>query len=139
MQAPRKRFRGPNASRSRPGHLSHERQPRPLRALTALLRATAPHGSVGYARPILPTQLGGGKHGQAHQTRSLSRGTLWRLSAENGTFILFNSLPIEKRDVDEDDWTVIAPNWKVANADSQKIRVQYNSNLGVVTSLQGSR
>jgi hypothetical protein len=65
--------------------------------------------------------------------------TLWRLSVENGTFILFNSLPIAKCDVDEDDWTVIAPNWKVANADSKKIRVQSNRNLGVVTSLQGSR
>jgi uncharacterized protein affecting Mg2+/Co2+ transport len=66
-------------------------------------------------------------------------GTLWRLRPENGTFILFNSLPIAKRDVDEDDWTVIAPNWKVTNADSQKVRVQYNGNLGVVTSLQGGR
>jgi hypothetical protein len=32
----------------------------------------------------------------------------WR-RGKNGTFILFNSLPIAKRDVDKDDWTVIAP------------------------------
>jgi hypothetical protein len=36
-------------------------------------------------------------------------GTLWRVRAEHRTFILFNSLPIAKRDVDEQDWTVIAP------------------------------
>jgi hypothetical protein len=62
-------------------------------------------------------------------------GTLWRLRAENGTFILFNSLPIARRDTDEEDWTVIAPNWKVTNADPRKIRVQYNGNLGLVVSL----
>jgi hypothetical protein len=66
-------------------------------------------------------------------------GTLWRLRAENGTFILFNSLPIARRAADEKDWTVIAPNWKVTNADSQKIRVQYNGNLGLVVSLPSGR
>jgi hypothetical protein len=59
------------------------------------------------------------------------------LRAENGTFILFNSLPIAKREADEEAWTVIAPNWKVANADSLKVRVQYNGSLGVVVLLQG--
>jgi hypothetical protein len=51
-------------------------------------------------------------------------GTLWRLRAETGTFILFNSLPIARRQVNEEAWTVIAPNWKVTNADPRKIRVQ---------------
>jgi hypothetical protein len=64
-------------------------------------------------------------------------GTLWHLRAENGTFILFNSLPIARRETGVEDWTVVAPNWKVTNADSQKIRVQYNGNLGIVVSLQG--
>jgi hypothetical protein len=65
-------------------------------------------------------------------------GTLWRLRAETRTFILFNSLPIARREVDEEDWTVIAPNWRVTNADSRKkIRVQYAGNLGLVVTLQG--
>jgi hypothetical protein len=102
------------------------------------VRATAPHGSVGYLRPILQPQLGGEKPWTAARSSpGIFGGTLWRLSAENGTFILFNSLPIAKRDVDDEDWTVIAPNWKVTNADSQKVRVQYNGNLGVP--LQGGR
>jgi hypothetical protein len=56
-------------------------------------------------------------------------GTLWRLRAETGTFVLFNSLPIAKRGADEETWTVIAPNWEVtnANASSPKIKVQYTA------------
>jgi hypothetical protein len=65
-------------------------------------------------------------------------GTLWRVRAEHRTFILFNSLPIARREADEEDWTVIAPNWKVSNADSQKkVRVQYAGHLGLVVALQG--
>jgi hypothetical protein len=41
--------------------------------------------------------------------------------ANPGQFILFNSLPIAKREPDEEAWTVIAPNWKVTNAASRKI------------------
>jgi hypothetical protein len=51
-------------------------------------------------------------------------GTLWHLRAEDRTFILFNSLPIARRDPDEEDWTVIAPNWRVANAGSGKSSVK---------------
>jgi hypothetical protein len=65
-------------------------------------------------------------------------GTLWRLRAENGTLILFNSLPIARRAVDEEDWTVMAPNWKVTNATSKKIKVQYSGNLGVVVSVHAA-
>jgi hypothetical protein len=61
-------------------------------------------------------------------------GALWRLKAPNGIFILFNSLPIAKREPPEVDWTVIAPNWKVANTSTQKVKVQYASNIGVVVS-----
>jgi hypothetical protein len=43
-------------------------------------------------------------------------GTLWRLRAANSTFVLFNSLPIAKREPDEEAWTAIAPNWTVTNA-----------------------
>jgi hypothetical protein len=43
-------------------------------------------------------------------------GALWRVKAQDRTFILFNSLPIARREADEEDWTVIAPNWKVTNA-----------------------
>jgi hypothetical protein len=65
-------------------------------------------------------------------------GALWRVKAGDRTFILFNSLPIARRDITEKDWTVIAPNWKVANADTQKkIRVQYDGNLGIVVTLPG--
>ena len=64
-------------------------------------------------------------------------GALWRLRTQDRTFILFNSLPIARRDVDEEDWTVIAPNWKVTNADTRKIRVQYSGDLAVVVNLQG--
>jgi hypothetical protein len=65
-------------------------------------------------------------------------GTLWRVRAQDRTFILFNSLPIARREAEEEEWTVIAPNWKVTNADSlKKIRVQYAGNLGVVVTLQG--
>jgi hypothetical protein len=42
---------------------------------------------------------------------------------------------LRKRDPDEEAWTVIAPNWKVANTDALKIKVQYNGNLGVVVSM----
>jgi hypothetical protein len=56
-------------------------------------------------------------------------GTLWRLMADNGTYILFNSLPIARPETDEEGWTVFAPNWRVSNTDSQKIREQYYGNL----------
>jgi hypothetical protein len=62
-------------------------------------------------------------------------GALYRLRTDVATFILFNSLPIAKREAAEDAWTVIAPNWKITNAASQKIRVQYSSNLGVDVSV----
>jgi hypothetical protein len=57
------------------------------------------------------------------------------MRTEVGTFILFNSLPIARRGGDEEAWTVIAPNWKVANAEFRKIKVQYSGNLGVVVSV----
>jgi hypothetical protein len=62
-------------------------------------------------------------------------GALYRLTTDVATFILFNSLPIAKREAAEDAWTVIAPDWKITDAASQKIRVQYSSNLGVVVSV----
>ena len=66
-------------------------------------------------------------------------GVLYRMRTEAATFILFNSLPIARRAPDEEAWTVIAPNWKVADADSRKVRVRYSANFEVVTSLQESR
>ena len=66
-------------------------------------------------------------------------GALYRMRTDVATFILFNSLPIARRAVDEEDWTVIAPNWMVTNADSRKVKVQYSGNLEVVTSLQAGR
>jgi hypothetical protein len=59
------------------------------------------------------------------------------VKAQDRTFILFNSLPIARREAHEEDWTVIAPNWKVTNADSLKIRVQYAGNFGVLLTLPG--
>jgi hypothetical protein len=64
-------------------------------------------------------------------------GTLWRLNAENGTFILFNNLLIATREPEQAAWTVIAPNWKVANARSGKVSVRHVGNLDVVVTLQG--
>jgi hypothetical protein len=66
-------------------------------------------------------------------------GTIYRMRTEAGMFIFFNSLPIARRAADEEAWTVIAPNWKVTDADSRKVRVRYSGNLEVVTSLQESR
>jgi hypothetical protein len=63
----------------------------------------------------------------------------YRMRTEAGTFILFNSLPIVRRAPDEEALTVIAPNWKVTDGDSRKVRVRYIGNFEVVTSLQESR
>jgi hypothetical protein len=63
-------------------------------------------------------------------------GILYRMRTEAGMFIFFNSLPIARRAADEEAWTVIAPNWKVTDADSRKVKVRYSGNLEVVTSLR---
>lgn len=66
-------------------------------------------------------------------------GALWRLRTETRTFLLFNSLPIARRDVGEEDWMAIAPNWKVTNATTGKVIVRFNGNLGVVVSIAQER
>jgi hypothetical protein len=79
-------------------------------------RATAPHGSASVrALSCRRSQTTGSMSDTRTKLAPYLGGTLWRLRAENGTFILFNSLPIAKREPDEKAWTVIAPNWKVAN------------------------
>jgi hypothetical protein len=62
-------------------------------------------------------------------------GALWRLRADGRTFILYNSLPIARRDGNAEGWAVIAPNWKVTNTTFRKVRVQYSGSIGVVVSL----
>jgi hypothetical protein len=62
-------------------------------------------------------------------------GTLWHLRATDWTFVLFNSLPIAKREINEEAWTVIAPNWKVVKAGFRKVRVQYAGSPGIVVSM----
>jgi hypothetical protein len=98
----------------------------PMCHMAALVRAFYPVGAARRAENMDNRRI---------RLAPYLSGALYRLTTVVATFILFNSLPIAKREAAEDAWTVIAPNWQVTNAASQKIRVQYSGNLGVVVSV----
>ena len=71
----------------------------------------APHGGMGprvLSCRRSQTVDSGHMLGRRIKLAPYLSGALWRLRQENGTFILFNSLPIAKREASEETWTVIA-------------------------------